>query len=281
VADERPSPTPGEATVATVRSERPGSRSEAGSVLGTPAYMPPEQARGEVAGLDERSDVFALGAVLCEILTGLPPYHGSRAEVLPQAAEGQPGDARARLDACGADADLVRLARACLATDPADRPRDASAVAREVSVYLASADERVRQAELASALAKSRAAAERRARRLTVAAGAVTLLAVLVAAGIALRAERARAHAQYERAARLQHTRAVFASLESKSNWLTTRTRLVPPSEAWQWAEALSFTAEAVRQTLALEPDEPGRRRALARLEELRQAEAALRDRAA
>ena len=41
--------------------------------MGTPAYMPPEQARGDVEAMDERSDVFALGAILCEILTGQPP----------------------------------------------------------------------------------------------------------------------------------------------------------------------------------------------------------------
>ncbi|MFO0956321.1 MAG: serine/threonine-protein kinase [Isosphaeraceae bacterium] len=65
-------PDSGPTAVATVRSGDTDSRSEAGSILGTPSYMPPEQARGEVDSLDERSDVFSLGAILCEILTGLP-----------------------------------------------------------------------------------------------------------------------------------------------------------------------------------------------------------------
>jgi len=53
-----------------------GGMTEAGSLLGTPAFMPPEQAIGAVGLVDERSDVFGLGAILCVILTGQPPYVG-------------------------------------------------------------------------------------------------------------------------------------------------------------------------------------------------------------
>ena len=74
----RARPPADETVIATARSGSDDSDlSQAGSVMGTPAYMAPEQARGEIDRLDERADVFALGSILCEILTGQPAFVGA------------------------------------------------------------------------------------------------------------------------------------------------------------------------------------------------------------
>ena len=126
-----------------------GSHTQAGSLVGTPAFIPPEQAVGEIEKVDERSDVFGLGAILAVILTGKPPYVGESFEsVRVQAVRGKLEDCFARLDASGAEPELVALCKQCLAFEPADRPADAGAVAAAVAGLRAAADERARRAEL-------------------------------------------------------------------------------------------------------------------------------------
>jgi PAS domain S-box-containing protein len=110
-------------------------------VEGTLEYMSPEQARCEQ--LDQRTDVFNLGAMLFEILTGQRLYQGrNRKELHRQASLAIMLEPYELLDRCGANPSLVRLAKRCLSPDPEDRPVNATALAAEVSVYQSTALER-------------------------------------------------------------------------------------------------------------------------------------------
>lgn len=152
-----------EATLATGIRPAPDSAemTQAGSLLGTPAFMPPEQAIGAVDQIDRQSDVFGLGAILCTILTGQPPFVGANPESTRQlAARGKLDDAFARLAGSGAEPELVALCRRCLAAEKADRPADAGELASAVAGLRAAADERARQAEVQ----RERAEAEKTAR---------------------------------------------------------------------------------------------------------------------
>ena len=113
-------------------------------VMGTPGYMAPEQARGEIHRIDARCDVFGLGALLCVILTGKSPYEGlTHPQAYRQAVEGDLDGAHARLSACSVDAELVRLARECLADEPRERPCDAGIVALALTNYRVAVEERL------------------------------------------------------------------------------------------------------------------------------------------
>ncbi len=180
----------GRTIVATVRSKGEGSESITGSVMGTPAYMPPEQALGQVETLDERCDVFALGAIFCEILTGEPAYVGAPEDLLTMAAQARLEGAHERLSSCKAEPALVRICRDALAPMRADRPENASALAKALDEFLAAAEKRAREAELRAVRERAQLERERqealwarRAKRKTMALAAAMVAAVLLTGG--------------------------------------------------------------------------------------------------
>jgi eukaryotic-like serine/threonine-protein kinase len=248
-------------------SGQDGTETRAGSVLGTPGYIAPEQARGEVEDVDQRADVFGLGAILCEVLTGKPPFPGASDAALKKARRGDLEEAFARLDGCGADAELIALAKRCLAAKPEERPRDAGETAAAVTAYRESVEHRLRQAEVANAEAKAKAEEGRKRRRLMLALAGSVLLTVLAMGGAWLWA------AQDRQARRTQAERAADVAL-GKAEQAAEQARKVEPETPEAAGQALALwrqsreSIEEAERILAASGAEEARGRAAARRQE-------------
>ncbi len=119
--------------VMSVKSTASSTLTVAGAVMGTPAYMAPEQARGEP--VDQRADVFALGAMLYHVLAGAPPYNARTAtDVIAAAALGKVvplADREKR-----APRDLVAIVTRAMQPLPVDRYPDAGVFAEELRRFM-------------------------------------------------------------------------------------------------------------------------------------------------
>ena len=150
------------------------------AVLGTPTYMAPEQAQGKTRQVGPRADLYALGAILYDLLTGRPPFRGTTALDTIQMVQTAEPIPPSRLQP-GVPADLQTICLKCLEKDPAKRYAGAAALAEDLRAFI---EGRPIQARPTTALER----AWKWARRKPALAGllGLAILAPLVVAAVSL-----------------------------------------------------------------------------------------------
>jgi serine/threonine protein kinase len=108
-----------------------------GTVVGTPAYMSPEQARGDTKNITSRSDIYALGALLYEVLTLTPPVRGSTAQsIIAQVITGRIDPPERRSPARAIPGELSAIAMKALSADPAQRYQTSEEFRADIELFL-------------------------------------------------------------------------------------------------------------------------------------------------
>ncbi|MDC3379239.1 serine/threonine protein kinase [Planctomycetota bacterium] len=124
-------------------SESVEQLTQMGAFLGTPSYMAPEQAGGDPNAIDARADVYALGAILYEVLTGRPPFTGKKAiQVIKKVLKEDPKPCRELFPQ--APPELEAVAMKCLKKDPDDRYQTAGELADAIEAVIGKVSRTVR-----------------------------------------------------------------------------------------------------------------------------------------
>jgi serine/threonine protein kinase/tetratricopeptide (TPR) repeat protein len=235
----------------------PSSLTSQGFIIGTLAYMSPEQANGVHEEMDTHSDVFSLGGILARILSGAPPYVAdTKMERVHMASSALLQPCFQRLSKSPYDNELIELCQWCLAKDPSDRPKDASIVVERLTHYRSALGERIRQAELDRTAADVRLGSSIRANQIerkkrqwawlaTVVGAALILLAVGSYAWIASQQSAIRLAESNERVANLERERERNARLEQSR--LEQQQSLVPirlAIDQWKAGEILPTSTQ-------------------------------------
>lgn len=223
----------------------------AGTIMGTPAYMSPEQARGEVETLDVRSDVYALGTILYQILALRPSVTGQDAvEIVDKVAQ---GETEALPSTPSVPASLSAVVQKAMAFDREARYPDVPAFQAEITAYqagFATAAERAGPWKQAVLFV-------RRNRAVSTAVAAALVLLAAVTTGFTTRVVRERNRAETGETAALrnateadaQRTRAVAALAQSEETLLQMQYRkALEALDRDEPAEGLAWLAAVLRQ---------------------------------
>ncbi len=180
-------------------------KTAAGTTIGTPSYMSPEQARGDIDEIDERSDVWGLGAVLYEILTGRPPYVGETPmDIILKVGEEPLRPVRSICPT--APAELAAVTEKALRKDRDRRYRKASDLIAEIDAWMTGS--RVGAYEYSSWELLARFASQNKGTIIAVGLILAVIVGALISVSLSLRAETRARQAEHEALGRAEAARA-------------------------------------------------------------------------
>ncbi|MFM2090245.1 MAG: Serine/threonine-protein kinase PknB [Planctomycetota bacterium] len=229
-----------------------------GAIEGTPAYMAPEQAVGDVAAIDERTDIYALGAILYEILAGVPPAEGRDLdEVLSRVRAGRIIPPAVRSPGREPPLELSAVAMKALATDPDRRYQRAGDLSLDLEAWLEGRAVSAKEDSFWEALVKFV-----RRNKAVSAATAIAFAVVVAVVGVAFSANLHERRQVEAKAAELEAERGrlaqALAAIQAERDRRAEEQRRAAPAlveSARRAAERRSFAAARRDADLAVEYD--------------------------